>query len=603
MKNGKKKSPNSPHPDRFRYYAVLSAIIALALYLPTVNYEYTLDDGMYIMRNSLTQGGIQNIKAIFTTGSIHDFNTDKGPEPWRPMAITSFAFGKSLWNNLPAIEHLINALLYAFSAFFLFRVLQILFPGATPIMTLLAVMLFATHPVHTEVVANIKSRDELMFLLLGLITWWVHLANSSINYRLISALLFLAALLSKETAIVFVAIIPLADYLLRRKPITETIKGIIPMFMATLLFLFFRHAVVGGAFEAATGDPVNNILYAASGFSEYWGTAVYLLGFYFAKLLWPIPLLHDYSLYDIWIKDFGEPMVWMVIAAYLLTIITFFKTLRARPGIALGIFIFFAGIAPVGNVFFLNGASFAERFLYLPSMGICSFAVLGFIEKKPSNKILQYGLMALCGIFILISLERMPDWKNNEALFESGAQSAPDNARIRASLAFDYKERAFASKNPRQQTLYFQKAEREFLAALELYPQFHYTTYNLGVMYYETGQKEKAQRIYEEGVKRFPKHRDMHNNLGVILFERKSYNEASVYFKKALLLDSLDANALANVGACYQNTGTPDSAEFYYLKCLLVNPKHNGALGNLAIIYRNRGNPEKADYYESQKNR
>lgn len=583
-----------------RYFPLLAALVALMLYLPTVNYEYALDDGMYIMQNSLTQGGIGNLKAIFTTGSIHDFNTNNGPEPWRPLTITTFAIGKSLWDNLPFAEHLINVFLYALTAVMLFQLIRKLLPSVQENLLFAGTLLFVVHPIHTEVVANVKGRDEILCLFFTIASWhlWVSPCNN-IARKCGAALCLFGALLSKETAIVFTLLIPLSGIMLLRLNIKEVIGRSWLLWGVAIIFMTMRQSVTGGSFEAETGDPVNNIIYAAESNSEYAGTVIYLFGLYLFKTLWPYPLLHDYSLHYVSVTDMADIMVWLVIAAMSVLFYLIFKYRKKIPPVSFGIFFFLTTLTPTANIFFLNGASFAERFLYIPVLGVCAVAIPSFLSV---SSFIRSGLLVVgivISIFTLITLQRIPDWKNNEKLFESGAQIAPDNARIRASLAFDYKERAFESRNVRQQAEYFKKAEREFLVSRELNAEFHYSTYNLGVMYYETGQKDKAERIYKEGVAKFTEHRDMHNNLGVIYFENSNYLKAKEMFSRAIEIDSNDANAWANLGACLQNTGQPELAEPHYLKAIALNPLHKGALGNLVLIYRGRGEVEKANYYES----
>jgi tetratricopeptide (TPR) repeat protein len=580
---------------------MLAAMIAFVLYLPTVNYEYALDDGMYIMQNSLTQGGIANIKAIFTTGSIHDFNPDNGPEPWRPLTILSFAIGKSGWNNAPGIEHFINISLYACTAWLLFSLLASMGLGASHVVLLLCVLLFVTHPVHTEVVANIKSRDEMLCLLFALAAWrcWQpHLHNY--KRQAFAALFFMAALLSKETAIVFTLIIPLSAWIISDTPRKQILLATLPIWGVAIVYLLLRQAVVGTVLEAAEGDPVNNILYAAQTTDTYIATVLYLLGFYFLKLFIPIDLLHDYALYHIDVTDMGDVQVWMVVVLLGVCAYSIWHYWKRIPIAALGIILFLAALSPTANIFFLNGASFGERFLYMPTLGACVFLPLAWLKGHGKNtKWMLPFFSALTILWAAATIVRIPDWRNNQTLFESGIAVAPDNARIHASLAFDYKERAFKSRKTAEQQSYLQKAEREFLASMRLYPDFHYTTYNLGVMYYETGRKEKAKKVYQEGVRRFPNHRDMHNNLGVLYFEERNFEDAAEMFSKALAIDSNDANGRANLGACYQNTGDPVAAEEQYLKALKVNPQHQGAIGNLILIYQNRGDTEKTMYYEA----
>ena len=114
---------------------------------------------------------------------MYGFNKIEGPQPYRPVTLSTFAIGKSLYNNNTAVEHFINVLLFALSGCVLFRLLNIWLKKYHIYILLCCVILFILHPIHTEVVANIKSRDEILALLFALLSiFFIHSYCSIIYY-------------------------------------------------------------------------------------------------------------------------------------------------------------------------------------------------------------------------------------------------------------------------------------------------------------------------------------------------------------------------------------------------------------------------------------
>src|SRR5690606_6342595 len=137
----------------------------------------------------------------------------EGPQPYRPVTLSTFAIGKSLYNNNTAVEHFINVLLFALSGCVLFRLLNIWLKKYHIYILLCCVILFILHPIHTEVVANIKSRDEILALLFALLSiFFIHsyIKNGSKKYLFLSCIYFILSILSKENGITILAVIPLS---------------------------------------------------------------------------------------------------------------------------------------------------------------------------------------------------------------------------------------------------------------------------------------------------------------------------------------------------------------------------------------------------------
>jgi protein O-mannosyl-transferase len=206
-----------PGPARALPLFVLLCL-ALGLYFNTVFNGYCLDDGLVILENDSVQNGLRGIPAIITSDSYAGFYHKMGAEQelsagrYRPLSLVTFALEHQIAGNNPLLSHVVNLVLYLLTIFLLFRLLgRDLFPE-DPRLAWLTTFFFAIHPLHTEVVANIKSRDEILSLLFLLLAF--HFALRRIRTRgrrsLVAALAcYFLALLSKEYGLSFLLLFPL----------------------------------------------------------------------------------------------------------------------------------------------------------------------------------------------------------------------------------------------------------------------------------------------------------------------------------------------------------------------------------------------------------
>ena len=174
----------------FRFPALI-AIVAFALYFNTLHHEYVLDDSVAITNNQFVQKGFAGISSILKVDLWHFSNLTLGY--YRPLSLITFAIEQELFGKAPHISHFINILLYALTGFILCLWLMELFSGYERIFPFLVCLLFIAHPVHSEVVANLKSRDEMLSFLGILSVLFLSLrfdGEKSKIYLIISILIF-----------------------------------------------------------------------------------------------------------------------------------------------------------------------------------------------------------------------------------------------------------------------------------------------------------------------------------------------------------------------------------------------------------------------------
>lgn len=188
---------------------LLLLVTCLVFYGNTIFNEYSLDD--YIVRdNYYVNQGLSGIYGIFTSNYIND---ESGSYEYRPIVLVTFAIEYFFFGKNTYISHGINILLYLITVLYLFYVFKKLLPNYNIVIPFLIAFLFCIHPIHTEVVASLKNRDELLAFLFSLVS--LQTAVSFVNKKkwisiIICVLSFCLAFLSKKSMIPFIAIIPIA---------------------------------------------------------------------------------------------------------------------------------------------------------------------------------------------------------------------------------------------------------------------------------------------------------------------------------------------------------------------------------------------------------
>jgi len=209
-------------PDRVIYLIVF--IVSVLIYSNTFNHQFAYDDFSVITGNEFTKKGFSGIVDHFTHDSFYGFtgkeNLFKGGR-YRPLSLATFSIEYGLFGENPQVNHIINVLLYGFTGVLVFYLLAILFFKGRKTLNLkdkifsiplVATMLFVTHPIHTEVVANIKGRDEILVFLFSILSliWAIkYIQDNDWKSLLWSCVFLFIGLFSKENAAMFLVIIPL----------------------------------------------------------------------------------------------------------------------------------------------------------------------------------------------------------------------------------------------------------------------------------------------------------------------------------------------------------------------------------------------------------
>lgn len=471
--------------------AVIIPLLAFSLYWMSIPYGYNLDDQIVITGNQFTKKGVAGIWDILSTESFSGYfgkqeNLVAGAR-YRPLSIVSFAIEQSIFGDKPHLRHFINILLYGICGLLLFRIFSVLFPKKDDNLWLvgipfLAAVIYIFHPVHSEVVANIKGRDEIMSAIGSLAALFFalkFLPSRNFLWLVASGVALFLGLMSKENAITFVAVIPLTIYFFTKAKTKDYLLATAPSLIASIIYIIIRTNVIGYLFDSGIviNDLMNDPFIGMTG-DQRIATIIYTLLDYLRLLVFPHPLTHDYYPYHIPIMEFTKPGVILSLAVYAGLAYVFFAGLKKKSIYAWAIGFFVITLSIVSNFFFAVGTFMNERFLYVPSIAfslVTAWALIkyGFNSEKSW---LKYTSLALLGILLAgyayKTYERVPDWKDSLSLNSHAAKVSPNSARANCFMATALFEKARDLDDEATKVKLFQEAEIYAKRSLEIYPGY-----------------------------------------------------------------------------------------------------------------------------------
>lgn len=490
-------------------FAFIFIGLAFALYSQCLNYGYVLDDKIVLSGNSFTKKGFAGIAELFSTDSFQGYFGEQKDlvqgGRYRPLSLVTFAIEHQFLGLNSSVSHIINVILYGLCGFIIFFTLRRLFKekftGTNIIFAIsfLAALLFIVHPIHTEAVANIKGRDEIMsciFSMLALNAAIKYYDSKKILHLVAMSGLYLLGMFSKENTITFLAIIPFAILLFRApkekaQSIFRSIKNIFArlldkrnlmiisaLFISSVIYMFVRFKVMGFLMNAnPSTDIMNNPFYGLDGGQKI-ATIMYTLFVYLKLSFVPIELTHDYYPYHIPVSKFSDGIVLLsvFINVILLALMVYF--INKNKWITFGIAFYFTCLSIVSNVVIDVGTFMNERFIFTASLGLCILLVafLNSINTKiKENSKSWLPAAILLPILLLYSfktIDRVPAWESELALNTEAIKVSKNSARANSFMATalfnTYKE----TKNVNKRKELLAQAEPYAEKAVQIYPMY-----------------------------------------------------------------------------------------------------------------------------------
>lgn len=589
---------------------IICSLAAFLLYANTLHHDYALDDETAIVKNKFTHEGLSALPKIFSTPYRAGFD-DRREGLYRPLSIAMFAAEWQISPGNPYLNHWVNVLLYALTAVLLFITLALLFEGQNIALPFVATLIFTAHPIHTEVVANIKSRDEILCFLFSLVSLWAALnyAKQQRNiYLIVSGISLLLALLSKETAITLVILAPLTVYFFSQASMRKVVLSAIPFIAASAIYIAVRISVLKGLTNFDEIQIINNSLVAANdNVTTRFATAISIVGRYLWLMVVPHPLSFDYSYNSIPLVPLSDPKALLSLAAIIALAVIAIRGLKTKDPVAWGILFFGGTLVLVTNILFLIEATLGERFLYMPSLGF-AVAITFLLARifKTTGKAHSYknfpafisankNILAFIAMLLVLyatkTIARNADWKDDLTLTKHDVTINPNSVRIRYAYGSELvMVHGLKEKDAGKKKEFMEEGIRQLTAAVTILPDYGDAWFNLGMAYKESEDYKNAIRCFDNAQKfTVEESAAYYIASGVAYGEDGQYNKAFELLKKAIQMDSSSADAYNNIGMFYSRAGNNPLSLQMLKKAMELDPKNDIAAYNMGNTYAGMG--------------
>ena len=572
----------SAHSDRTRRRNLLAWLLlaSFLVYANTLANGFVSDDHQQIEGNPYAHS-FRYVGKIFTT-TVWSFQGNEGrTNYYRPLMTFGYVLCDKAFQTYPFGFHLVNLFLNCLVVWLVFLICRKVF--ADDRLAVVAAILFAFHPVHSEAVAWVAAVTELQLAMFYLLTFWFFLRLSDPETKLRTPVFmwvsFLLALLSKEQAVTLPALATVYEHFYRedrnRTKWNKKISRYAPLWLLSGAYLVFRVIVLHGFAPVAQRPDLTIFQLVLS--------ALALIGQYAAKLFWPHPLIAFYLFEKSASLADSNVLLGAVVAGLFLALFVILWK-RARP-YSFWLVWMAATLAPVLNVRWMAASALAERYLYVPSVGFC-FLVAGgllwFWDRAPrlrwaswARTVAASSAVVLLALSCLLIIKRNRQWRDDEKLIVADLTAQPHASYLRANLGAIEWSRHNEGEAVRQWTI-----------ALVDKPDNAIALCNLGMAMIENKKFADAESFLKKAIEVRPRYAAPHINLGRLYGELERPADAESEYRRAIEISPLNTDARNRLGAFYQSAGRVSEAEEQFRESLDAGPTieaWNG-LGDVLLV-------------------
>jgi tetratricopeptide (TPR) repeat protein len=609
---------------------LLLVLGTVAIYWPAMRCGFiNYDDDFYVTSNVHVQQGL-------TWGGMKWAWSSPVAGNWHPLTVWSHMVDCQLFGLKPWGHHLISVLLHALNAGLVFVLLQRM-TGAVW-RSLLVAALFALHPLRVESVAWVAERKDVLSGFFGLLSLLAYAryaqgrrqkaegrrqnvaggkALPGSAFYLLSLLFLALGLMSKPMLVTWPFVMLLLDYwplgrmqnaatsdthhaprttfhVSRTTPLPLLLEKI-PFFalaagVSVVTFLVQKQAgAVMGAESLSIGARAGNALIS--------------YGRYLGKLFWPAHLAVYYPRPGQW------PMGEVLLGAGLILVVSALVCMRRRrcPYSLMGWLWFVGTLVPVIGLVQAGGQAMADRYTYLPTLGVLILTIWGAHElvqgkaevrgqrtedsdtqhvsrSRVQSQILLWvvggAAVVLC---MALTREQLGYWKDGETLFRHALEVTENN-----QIAYKVLGDALDKKGQTGQAI------NQFREAIRVRPGYADAHSNLGVALAKDGQTDEAIREFQEAIRLNSNHANAHYNLGIALDKKGQMEDALCQFQEAVRLNPAYIEAHYNLGIVLSRKGQMDEAIRHFQEAIQLKPDYAEAHNDLGICLGRKGQMEQA---------
>ncbi|MCC5943432.1 MAG: tetratricopeptide repeat protein [Bernardetiaceae bacterium] len=623
---------------------IIISLLTIGIYANSVFNDYATDGARLLSHNPRlldTEFSTDGIMGFFMRDAYDGIDKNERPiaanEHYQPLTMLSFAIEYRIFGEHPYISHSINLILYVLTGLLLLLVLERMLYNFVPerqrhLLSFVATLIFMAHPVHTEIVASVKGRNELLSFLLLLVMVLVLLREAVVKSVWVKVLLapvvaslFLLALLTEEAALGFMVVIPLIFYFFTNLRKRVVLLFNIPIILTAIGYWYLRRFFVSEAPPDTLSDVFFNP-FAEATLGEYIGSFAFAMGRYLLKLGFPFRLSHDYTYNAMPLQAWYAP--WALISLIVCTAAIIWAVSKSHKrniyAFAILFFMSYMGLIYIGDyiinprefLFLPTGSYFEERLLYVPSLAFsiavafATYELSVLIFKRKKQITFAYKYVFLGTLFILMlyawrTVERNQDWASHDNIIRADIKVAPNSIRLNTAyteILIRDADSLDANENERKNLL-LSEAEQYAQHAISIDSSQALPYILLGEIYKRKGDIQSAISYYQLAAKFAPNDGNIYKEKGFLMVENKEYRNANIAFLEWFKKDKT-MEAFLEIGKCYEKLFEPDSALLYYQTYLQKHEEDAWLQNQIGKIYAKKGNFEKAEqhFYKAAKN-
>jgi tetratricopeptide (TPR) repeat protein len=541
--------------------------VILLLFSNSLSSEFVWDDTSIMKKQIFTDW--RNIGTIMT---VADTATEgDNTSYYRPLTYLTFLWDYQMWKLKPFWYNLENVLLHALVSVLLFQLISRV--SSDNMVAFISALFFAVHPAVTEPVNFIAGGRNTMLcaaFTLGALLCVSYSARGRYKWAVFSVISYFFALLSKEQAIMLPVFLLCVALLGRSQKLKVNKYLLTGVFAVTGAYLILRSVIlgsVGSEFDIHISYEQMKII--ASALFGYFRIMFYPMNLSIEYVTMPLPLLS-----------------YKAAAAASLMIMLIYGALRRDTDdlLRLAAIWLVLSFLPISNIIPLPSAPVADRFLYMPLLGMSlafGYGVKWFYVRS------QLVTMAAFAIFIImagtLTYARNFVWQTEESLWMDVVKKNPAEAIGYYNLGVVYGGKGM-----------YDRAEEQYLIALEKKPDHVYALLNLGIVYHSKGHVERAIGKFKDVIDLKPDLPQGYYNMGLAYHSKGQFDKAIKQYKKAISLKTGYAQAYNNMGSAYKARGDLDEAIKNYKSAIQANPRSASAHNNLGSVYQSQGLINKA---------
>ncbi len=593
--------------DKTLYLVLVSAALVIVTVVAfeqvRLNGFVNYDDDTYVTENPRVKAGLttESVSWAFTTG--HGSN-------WHPLTWVSHMVDVELFGLDPGGHHLVNLFFHVLNTLLLFLVLKRMTGGLWQSAFVAAI--FALHPLHVESVAWVAERKDVLsafFWMLTMSAYLRYVKNPGTAKYLLVVFCLCLGLLSKPMVVTLPFVLLLLDWWpLKRfsqSPFSRLLLEKVPLFIlitASSIITFIAQKKGGAMVEIETVSLDLRIMNALESYIRYLGKLVYP-----ARLSPLYPL--STSSPPLW-----KPVICLVVLASITAVV--FRLAKRYGYVFTGWLWYFGVMVPVIGLVQVGGQSMADRYMYLPCIGILICAAWGVSELTEKIRFRKKILGVATAMILVVLLQetrlQVTYWKDNFTLFSRALEVTKGNYVMHNNLAVallesgridegieHYRKSLEIRKNSPEvynnlgNALQKQKKHTEAIQhynkALELDPTFLEAHYNLANTLREIGRNEESIKHYTLALESIPVKAGAHHGLGRSLADLGRFQEAIVHYNKALVEKPSLHRARYDLAVALVELKKYDEAITQIQALIRTHPKDADLYCNLAIIYQYKG--------------